>query len=97
LQDHHCRLRHRYYAPPRARLRLGDEAVVKITGLRNPCRQLEGIQPGLMAAVLDRDANGALMRKAGVMAVVVAGGLVRPGDVIAVELPPTPHTPLAPV
>jgi MOSC domain-containing protein YiiM len=83
--------------PTRARLRLGDEAVVEITGLRNPCRQLEGIQPGLMAAVLDRDANGALMRKAGVMAVVVAGGLVRPGDVIAVELPPTPHTPLAPV
>jgi MOSC domain-containing protein YiiM len=83
--------------PARARLRLGDEAVVEITGLRNPCRQLEGIQPGLMAAVLDRDANGALIRKAGVMAVVVAGGLVRPGDVIAVELPPTPHTPLEPV
>ncbi len=66
--------------PTGARLRLGDEAVIEITGLRNPCKQLEGIQHGLMAAVLDRDANGALIRKAGVMAIVLAGGIVRPGD-----------------
>lgn len=79
------------------RLRLGDDAVVSITGLRNPCRQLEEIQPGLMAAVLDRDAQGALIRKAGVMAVVVAGGVVRPGDRIAVELPALLHVPLQPV
>jgi len=84
--------------PTGTRLRLGDEAVViEITGLRNPCTQLESIQPGLMAAVLDRDANGALLRKAGVMAIVLTGGMVRPGDAIAVELPPQPHTPLQPV
>jgi MOSC domain-containing protein YiiM len=83
--------------PTGARLRLGDEAVIEITGLRNPCTQLESIQPGLMAAVLDHDANGALIRKAGVMAIVLVGGTVRPGDAIRVELPPQPHTPLQPV
>src|SRR5262245_54599404 len=82
--------------PTGARLRLGDEAVVEITGLRNPCKQLEGIQPGLMAAVLDRDAQGALIRKAGVMAIVLTGGMVRPGDTIRVEPPPWPYTPLRP-
>lgn len=83
--------------PTGARLHLGDEAIVEITGLRNPCAQLDGIQTGLMAAVLDRDDHGNLIRKAGVMAVVVTGGLVRPGDVIVVELPPAPRKPLAPV
>jgi len=83
--------------PTGTRLRLGDEAVIEITGLRNPCTQLESIQPGLMAAVLDRDANGALIRKAGVMAIVLVRGTVRPGDTIRVELPPQPHTPLQPV
>lgn len=83
--------------PTGARLRLGDEAVIEVTGLRNPCTQLEQIQVGLMAAVLDRDEQGNLIRKAGIMAIVVAGGQVRPGDAIAVELPPTPHRPLQPV
>ncbi len=83
--------------PTGARLRLGPEAIIEITGLRNPCTQLDDIQPGLMAAVLDRDAHGGLIRKAGVMAVVIAGGVVRPGDVIAVELPSEPHRALAPV
>jgi MOSC domain-containing protein YiiM len=83
--------------PTGTRLRLGDEAVVEVTGLRNPCVQLEKLQTGLMAAVLDRDAEGHLVRKAGVMAVVVAGGDVRPGDPIDVELPAPPHQPLAPV
>ena len=83
--------------PTGSRLRLGDDAVVEVTGLRNPCIQLEKLQTGLMAAVLDRDAEGRLVRKAGVMAVVVAGGDVRPGDPIAVELPLPPHQPLAPV
>jgi MOSC domain-containing protein YiiM len=78
-------------------LRLGDEAVVEVTGLRNPCTQLDGLQPGLMQATLDRGADGALVRKAGVMGVVRAGGDVRPGDPIAVELPPEPHRPLEPV
>ena len=83
--------------PTGTRLHLGDVAVVEVTGLRNPCAQLDGFQPGLMAAVLDRDAEGNVIRKAGVMSVVLAGGSVRPGDPIRVELPPTPHQPLAPV
>ena len=83
--------------PTGTRLRLGDEAVIEITGLRNPCAQLDGIQPGLMAATLDRDADGNLIRKAGIMAVVIAGGVVRPGDGIAIVLPPGSHQPLTPV
>ncbi len=83
--------------PAGTRLRLGGAAIVEITGLRNPCAQLDQIQPGLMAAVLDRDAQGNLVRKAGVMAVVVAGGPVRPGDAIAVELPAAPYHRLEPV
>ncbi len=83
--------------PTGARLRVGQEAVIEITGLRNPCAQLDEIQPGLMAAVLDRDEHGNLVRKAGVMGVVVNGGLVRPGDVIQVELPPEPRRKLEPV
>ena len=78
-------------------LGLGVDAVVQVTGLRNPCKQIEAWQPGLLAAVLDRDCDGALVRKAGVMAVVVAGGEVRPGDPVTVELPPEPQTPLEPV
>jgi MOSC domain-containing protein YiiM len=83
--------------PVGARLRLGDEAVVEVTGLRNPCVQLDDFQPGLMAATLDRDTAGRLVRKAGVMGIVIAGGTVRPGDCIRVELPPAPRRPLAPV
>jgi MOSC domain-containing protein YiiM len=83
--------------PAGTRLRLGADAVVEVTGLRNPCAQLDAWQPGLTAAVLDRDADGALVRKAGVMAVVLAPGAVRPGDGVTVELPPPPHRPLAPV
>lgn len=80
--------------PGGTRLRLGRTAVVEVTGLRNPCVQLDHFQPGLMAAVLSRDEQGRLVRKAGVMAIVVAGGDVRPGDPISVELPPEPHRPL---
>ncbi|HET8523194.1 MAG TPA: MOSC domain-containing protein [Thermomicrobiales bacterium] len=83
--------------PTGTRLHLGDEAVVEVTGLRNPCAQLDGIQPGLMAATLDRDEEGNLIRKAGVMGIVLNGGDIRPGDPIRVELPPGPHRPLAPV
>ena len=60
--------------PVGTRLHLGDEAVVDLTGLRNPCAQLDDFQPGLMAAVLDRAEDGSLVRKSGVMSVVVAGG-----------------------
>lgn len=80
--------------PRGAKLSLGDTAVVEVTGLRNPCVQLDRFQAGLMAAVLGRDDEGGLVRKSGVMAVVLTGGEVRPGDSISVELPPPPHRPL---
>ena len=83
--------------PVGAKLRLGADAVVEITGLRNPCYQLDGLRQGLMAATLDRDAEGNLVRKAGIMGIVLAGGEVRPGDRVAVELPPAPHQALGPV
>jgi MOSC domain-containing protein YiiM len=83
--------------PAGTRLLLGDSAVVEVTGLRNPCAQLDGFEPGLMAAVLDRDEQGNVVRKAGVMAIVVTGGDIRPGDAIRVELPLLPHRPLEPV
>jgi MOSC domain-containing protein YiiM len=83
--------------PTGARLYLGDTAVIEVTGLRNPCVQLDGIQPGLMAAVLGRDERGKLIRKAGVMGVVVSDGEIRPGDSVRVEWPPEPHRPLEPV
>ena len=78
-------------------LQLGNEAVIEITGLRNPCRQIDAFAKGLTAAVLGRDAQGQLIRKAGVMAIVVKGGDVTVGDTIALELPAGVHRPLLPV
>ena len=72
-------------------LHIGSDAVVEITGLRNPCSQLNGLRPGLMDAVLGRDADGHLIRKAGIMGVVIAGGEVNSKDEIRVTLPPEPH------
>ena len=83
--------------PAGTRLHLGASAVVEITGLRNPCIQIDHFQQGLMAATLDKDANGNLVRKAGVMSIVIAEGDVRPGDAIRVEMPAEPHRPLQPV
>jgi MOSC domain-containing protein YiiM len=83
--------------PTGARLHLGADSVVEVTGLRNPCRQLDKLQPGLMAATLARDADDNLIRKAGIMGIVLAGGEVREGDPIRVELPPLPHQKLEPV
>jgi MOSC domain-containing protein YiiM len=83
--------------PAGTRLHLGDEALLEVTGLRNPCRQLDSLQHGLMTATLERDGNGNLIRKAGIMAIVVSGGIVRRGDPIRAELPPLPHRPLMPV
>lgn len=79
------------------RLRLGDEAVIEVTGLRDPCRRLEEVADGLMGATLARAADGSLVRKAGVMAVVLVGGEVRPGDRIVVLAPEGRPEPLAPV
>lgn len=78
-------------------LGLGDVAVVRVTGLRNPCLQIDGVSSGLLKAVLGRDDEGGLIRKAGVMAVVMTSGLVRPGDVITVTVPHEPHVALQPV
>jgi len=83
--------------PAGTRLHLGASAVVEITGLRNPCIQIDNFQQGLMAATLDKDANGNLVRKAGVMSIVIAEGDVRPGDAIRVEMPAEPYRPLQPV
>jgi MOSC domain-containing protein YiiM len=80
--------------PRGARLKMGDNAVVEVTGLRNPCYQLDGIAPGLMAALVGRDENGGIVLKSGVMSVVLSGGEVKPGDPVTVELPQGPHTPL---
>lgn len=80
--------------PTGTRLHLGAEAVVEVTGLRNPCGQIDAFQPGLLAAVLGRDEHGGLIRKAGVMGVVLTGGVVRPGDPVRAEVPPEPHRPL---
>ena len=82
--------------PTGTHLHLRD-AVVEVTGLRNPCAQLEKIQTGLLESVLDKDEDGNLIRKAGIMGIVVTGGEVAPGDEIRVELPSGPHRPLQPV
>lgn len=80
--------------PRGTRLHIGTSAVVEVTGLRNPCVQIDRFQAGLMKACLARDENGDLVRKSGVMGIVVTGGDVHAGDAIAVELPAGPHVPL---
>lgn len=77
--------------PVGTRLRLGAGARVEITGLRNPCAQIEAFRTGLLAAVLGRDAEGRLVRKAGIMGIVLEGGEVAAGDAIDVALPALPH------
>ncbi|MFF2963178.1 MOSC domain-containing protein [Streptomyces sp. NPDC057963] len=77
--------------PAGALLHLGDEAVVEVTGLRNPCLQIDTFQDGLLKQVVGRDAAGRIVRKAGIMGVVAVGGVVRPGDPVGVELPAGPH------
>lgn len=72
-------------------LRFSRGPLVAVTGLRNPCRQIEAYRQGLLAAVLDRDAEGAVVLKAGIMAVILEGGVIAPGDSIALSLPPEPH------
>ena len=75
-------------------LHLGDEAVVEVTGLRNPCLQIDNFQDGLLKQVVGRADDGTIVRKAGIMGVVMAGGVVRPGDPVEAELPAEPHRPL---
>ena len=84
--------------PRGSRLRLGEAALIEVTGLRNPCRQIDAnVAPGAMAATLEHAPDGTLVRKAGVMAVVLEGGEVRAGDAIVVEFLPEPFAPLKPV
>ncbi len=83
--------------PSGTRLHLGETAVVEVTGLRNPCSLLDDIQPGLMEATLGHDEHGNLIRKAGVMGIVLANGEVRPDDSIRIVLPPEPHRAMEPV
>lgn len=75
-------------------LAVGDDALLAVTGLRNPCGQIDGFRSGLLGAVRRRGEDGSIERLAGIMAVVVRGGMVRPGDPITVALPPEPHRPL---
>ena len=75
-------------------LRIGTEAVVEVTGLRNPCAQIDTFQKGLMKQVVGRGEDGQVQFKSGIMSVVVSGGVVRPGDPVTVELPAGPHRPL---
>jgi len=83
--------------PRGARLRLGKQAVIEITGLRNPCKQLDRFQPGLTQAVLDHDEAGRLVRKSGVMAIVIKAGEVLEADQIKITLPKGTHHALEPV
>jgi MOSC domain-containing protein YiiM len=80
--------------PRGTRLRVGPDAVVEVTGLRNPCAQIDAFMPGLLKALLCRAPDGSLVRKAGIMGVVAVGGDVAPDDVIAVDPPDGPHEPL---
>ncbi len=80
-----------------ARLYLGDTAMVEVTGLREPCSQMNGLRPGLMKACLSRDAQGTMIRKAGIMGIVVLGGKVQAGHRIGLELPPGTPRKLGPV
>jgi len=83
--------------PRGTRLKLGRKAEIEITGLRNPCKQLDKFQHGLTAAVLDRAPDGSLIRRCGIMAIVVKGGDVHEQDPIKVVLPRAPHVALEPV
>ena len=80
--------------PTGTKLKIGNNAVVEITGLRNPCIQIDQFQKGLLKAVLYKDAEGKLIREAGVMGIVLVGGEIHPGDPIVIDLPPKPHQPL---
>jgi MOSC domain-containing protein YiiM len=80
--------------PTGTRLHIGATSVVEVTGLRNPCAQLDQFQNGLKAAVLGRDEHGNLIRKAGIMGIVLTSGAVKAGDLIRIELPQPPYRPL---
>jgi MOSC domain-containing protein YiiM len=75
-------------------LRIGPDAAIEVTGLRNPCNQINAFRPGLLKEVVHQAPDGTLVRKAGIMGIVLRGGPIKPGDAIVVELPDGPHVPL---
>jgi len=83
--------------PTGAILKLGNEVTIQVTGLRNPCNQLNSIDPTLMSRVLQKQDDGSIIRLAGIMAIVLKGGKVQVNDYVSVELPEGPHNPLKPV
>lgn len=83
--------------PSAAKLFIGRQTALQVTGLRDPCKQLNSIQAGLMEATIERKSDGGLIRKTGIMSVVIKGGEIKPGDPIRVEMPPEPHKPMGPV
>jgi MOSC domain-containing protein YiiM len=83
--------------PTGTRLRIGDDAVIEVTGLRTPCVQIDRFRSGLLGKVVRRSETGEIVRRAGVMSVVVESGVVRTGDAVVVELPEEPHRALEPV
>ena len=83
--------------PAGSSVRIGDEAVVALTGVRNPCVQIDAFAEGLQGLMLGREHDGSLLRRAGVMSVVVVGGEIRVGDPIEVRFPAGPHRRLGPV
>ncbi len=80
--------------PAGSKLHIGEEAVIELTALRNPCIQIDNFQKGMLKEVISRDTQGKLVRKAGVMGIVPVGGYVKPNDIINVELPDLPHNKL---
>jgi MOSC domain-containing protein YiiM len=83
--------------PQRTRLRIGPEAVLEVTGLRSPCQQINTFTPGLLKHVIRTDGDGNVVRKTGIMSIVLADGLIHPDDPILVEVPDGPQLPLEPV
>ncbi|KAA3642974.1 MAG: MOSC domain-containing protein [Chloroflexi bacterium] len=81
--------------PTSTKLRIGSQAIVELTALRNPCVQIDDFQKGLLKELVYQDEQGNLVRKAGVMGIILNGGEVRPGNTIVIDLPPEPHQPLA--
>lgn len=75
-------------------LALGDDAIIVLTGLRDPCAQIDRHREGLRAAVAFDPGEGPKLFRDGAMAMVVRGGVVRTGDPIGVALPPEPHHPM---
>ncbi|MEV5961291.1 MOSC domain-containing protein [Kribbella sp. NPDC051952] len=80
--------------PRRTRLQLGPDVVLEVTGLRSPCRQINNFRPGLLKEVIHTDEDGTVVRKTGVMSIVVVGGIIHPDDPITVVLPDGDHEPL---